>query len=132
MSIANQYNLFFGISNLPGFTPKPYIATPVINGDSVNYEIASFLQSNGLECIQAIKDEINSFNYNYAFNDYNVWGYNDSESVEIRNNPPSPPIAVFNTGGKEVKIPLSVFLQILEEWKNFINSIPTPHWLDNR
>ena len=132
MSIANQYNLIFGVSNMPGFTPRPYISINLINGRPINHEIASFLEPNGLELIEHIKSEINSFNYNNPFDGYDVWGYHDAESVEIRNHPPNPPFAVFNTGGTEVLVPVNDFLQILDEWKAFVESVPTPHWLENR
>jgi hypothetical protein len=111
---------------------KPTIGTPKINGSSINSEIASFLEPNGVDLVNSIKDEINSFNYNKSFSGYYVFGYHDAESVEIRNFPPNPPIAVFNTGGVDVIVPLSDFLQILGEWKAFVASVPTPHWLENR
>ncbi len=132
MTKSNEYNLFFSTYAMNSGKIKPTIGTPTINGNSINHEIASFLEPNGLELIEHIKSEINSFNYNNSFDGYDVWGYHDAESVEIRNHPPNPPVAVFNTGGTEVIIPLSDFLQILDEWKNFVASVPTPHWLENR
>lgn len=132
MSTASQYNLIFGVSSLSGFTPRPFISVNTINGNSVNHEIASFLEPNGIELVDSIKDEINSFNYSNPFTGYDVWGYHDSESVEIRNNPPNAPVAVFNKGGVEVIIPLSDFLLILDEWKAFVASVPSQHWLENK
>jgi len=132
MTKSEEYNLFFSTYNMNSGKIKPTIGTPIINGSSLNSEIASFLEPNGVELVQHIKDEINSFNYNNAFTDYNVWGYHDAESVEIRNQPPNAPVAVFNTGGIEVVIPLSDFLLILDEWAAFVATVPTPHWLENR
>lgn len=61
-----------------------------------------------------------------------IWGYHDAESMEIRNYPPSKPVAIFNTSGTEVIVPVTDFLKILEEWKVFVESVPEPHWLDQR
>ena len=117
---------------MPGFTKRPGIGVSNINGDALNHEIASFLEPNGLELIEHIKDEINSLDYTFEFKDYTIWGYHDAESVEIRNHPSHEPVAVFNTGGKEIVVPIVDFLQILEEWKVFVESVPKPHWLDKR
>ncbi len=132
MNIASQYYLDFYISNMPGFIPKPSIGVRAINGSVVNQEIASFLEPNGIEFIEHIKNEINSFDYNLPLDDYDVWGFNYTESLRIRCNPPNPAVVVFNTGGTEVLVPVNDFLEILEEWKAFVASVPTPHWLENR
>jgi hypothetical protein len=132
MTKANQYNLTFVVSPPDQNFPRMPIIN-LINGiNALNHEIASFLEPNGVELVDSIKDEINSFNYNNSFSGYYVFGYHDAESVEIRNFPPNAPIAVFNTGGVDVIVPLSDFLQILDEWKAFVASVPTPHWLQNR
>jgi hypothetical protein len=128
---SKQYNLNFGFSNFEGIN-FPEIGTPIINGSSKNCEIASFLQSNGIELIEHIRYEINSFNYNVSFKDHTIWGYHDAESIEVRNLPPNPAVVIFNTGGTEVEVPVSDFLQILDEWEAFVNSVPKPHWLENR
>ena len=132
MTKSQEYNLYFSTYNMNSGKIKPNIETSIINGSSVNHEIASFLEPNGVELVDSIKDEINSFNYSNPFTGYDVWGYHDSESVEIRNNPPNAPVAVFNKGRVEVIIPLSDFLLILDEWKAFVASVPSPHWLENR
>ena len=132
MTKSQEYNLYFSTYNMNSGKIKPNIETSIINGSSVNHEIASFLEPNGVELVDSIKDEINSFNYSNPFTGYDVWGYHDSESVEIRNNPPNAPVAVFNKGRVEVIIPLSDFLLILDEWKAFVASVPSPHWLENK
>ncbi|WP_291153297.1 hypothetical protein [Flavobacterium sp. UBA7680] len=132
MSVANQYNLNFYIWTLSdGVTVKPSIGVSLINGSTKNHEIASFLEPNGIRLTQEIIDDINSLNLdlNLPFEDYNIWGGNQDESVEIK----SPPFrAVFNTTGNPVEIPIADFLQILQEWKFFLQDIPNPHWLSNR
>jgi hypothetical protein len=133
MSIVNQYNLIFGVSNMQGFIPRPYIAVNSINGNSLNREIASFLEPNGVQGVDSIKfDIISLLDNGKPVPNVNIWGYHDSESIELRYLPPSSPVIVFNTGGTEVLVPANDFLQILDEWKAFVASVPTPHWLENR
>lgn len=132
MSLANEYNLNFHIWTLSdGITVKPSIGGSLINGSVKNHEIASFLEPNGIRLTQEIIDDINSLNLDLdlPFEGYNIWGGNQDESVEIK----SPPFrAVFNKTGNPVEIPIADFLQILQEWKIFLQNIPNPHWLSNR
>lgn len=132
MSLANQYNLNFHIWTLSdGITIKPSIGISLVNGSSKNNEIASFLEPNGIHLTQQIIDDITSLNLDSSlpFEGYNIWGGNQEESVEIK----SPPIrAIFNTTGKPLEIPIADFIQILQEWMFFLESIPNPHWLSNR
>lgn len=132
MNTSKKYNLTFCISEMPGFTRRPCIGVSNINGNALNHEIASFLEPNGLELTEHIRGEINSLDYTFDFENYMIWGYHDSESVEIRNHPPDPPAAVFNTGGTEIRVSVTDFLVILKEWKVFLESIPEPHWIDRR
>ena len=132
MNIAKKYNLTFSVSEMQGFTRRPSIGVTNININPLNHEIASFLEPNGLKLINHIKDEIISLDYSFEFKDYNIWGYHDAESIEVRNFPPNPAVVVFNTGGREVVVSIADFLLILEEWKFFVESVPKPHWLDNR
>jgi hypothetical protein len=132
MSVAKEYNLTFTISERNDFMRRPQIGVSNIHGNSLYHEIASFLEPNGLEMIEHIKSEIHSLDYSFEFKGVNIWGYHDSESIEIRNYPPNLPVVIFNTGGKEVVVPVSDFLTILDEWKNFVEKVPKPHWLDRR
>jgi len=133
MSIANQYYLDFYVSNMPVFTPKPSIGVRAINGSSVDRDIASFLEPNGVQSVDSIKFEIISLLDNgEPVPNVNIWGYHTSESIELRYFPTSPAVVVFNTGGKDVLVSVNDFLQILDEWKAFVASVPTPHWLENR
>ncbi|MDR6157901.1 hypothetical protein QF023_001417 [Chryseobacterium sp. SLBN-27] len=131
MSVAKEYNLTFVISEMNDFI-RPEIGVSNINGSSLYHEIASFLEPNGLEMIEHIESEIRSLDYNFEFKGINIWGYHDAESIEIRNFPPNLPVVIFNTGGKEVVVPVSDFLTILEEWRIFVEKVPKPHWLDKR
>lgn len=134
MSIANRYNLSFHIWTFSdGVTIKPSIGVSSVNGESINHEIASFLEPNGIENIDSIIFDINALVFDgNPIDDVDVWGYHDSESVEIRKSPLGTAVAVFNTGAREVVVPVTDFLQILEEWRAFVASVPKPHWLENR
>ena len=117
MSVSNQYNLNFHIWTLSdGVTKKPSIGVPVINGNSKNHEIASFLEPNGVQGVDSIKfDIISLLDNGEPVLNVNIWGYHDSESIELRYFPPNPAVIVFNTGGTEVIVPVNDFLQILDE-----------------
>ena len=132
MSKSNQYNLTFVISPPNQNFPRMPIINLINGQNSLNHEIASFLEPNGLRLIQHIKNEINDLDYSIPIDKYEIFGHHDAEYAEIRNSPPNPPVIVFNTGGKEVLVPINDFLQILDEWKAFVESVSTPHCLENR
>ncbi|WP_125723570.1 hypothetical protein [Flavobacterium ustbae] len=130
MKKSEEYNLHFSTYEFNS-TIIPHVGCSLVNGSSKNNEIANFLEPNGIRLTQQIIDDITSLNLdlNIPFEGYNIWGGNQDESVEIK----SPPFrAVFNTTGKPVEVPISDFLQILQEWKIFLEGIPKPHWLSNR
>lgn len=130
MKKAEEYNLHFSTYKFNNIT-IPSVGCSLVNGSSKNNEIASFLESNGVRLTQQIIDDITSLNLdlNIPFEGYNIWGGNQDESVEIK----SPPFrAVFNTTGKPVEVPIPDFLQILQEWKAFLQTISNPNWLSNR
>lgn len=128
MSIASQYNLTFYVYTLPSGLKKPSIGVQQVNGEYKNLEIASFLEPNGINYTQGIIDDIRSLNFDALVLDP-LWGGNEDESVELKSHPPR---AVFNTGGKEVEVPIADFLEILQEWKAFVQTVPDPHWLSRR
>lgn len=133
MSIANQYNLTFDVSSPDQNFPRIPIVNLINGNNAINHEIASFLEPNGVQGVDSIKfDIISLLDNGEPVPNVNIWGYHDSESIELRYLPPSSPVVVFNTGGTEVIVPANDFLQILDEWKTFVTSVPTPHWLENR
>ncbi len=121
MYTAKKYNLTFYISEMPGFTKRPGIGVSNVNGNALNHEIASFLETNGLELTEHIRGEINSLDYTFDFEGYAIWGYHDSESVEISNHPPDPPVAIFNTGGTDISCLLPTFWLFWKSGKYFLN-----------
>lgn len=133
MNKSNQYNLNFGVRVRHDGFRKPVIGTPIINGESINHEIASFLEPNGIINIESIRFDVKAFLFsNEPIDDINIWGHHDAECIQFRHHPPNPPVIIFNTGGREVEVPVSDFLQILDEWEAFVKSVPKPHWLENR
>lgn len=129
MTKSEEYNLFFSTYNMNSGKIKPTIETTLINGNSINNEIASFLESNGVVFTQDIINEINSLNFSDPIESYIIWGGNEDESIEIK-SPPSR--VIFNKAGTNVEVPIDDFLLLLQEWKAFLQTIPSPHWLSNR
>lgn len=129
MNKARSYNLSFHTWTLQSGTIKPGIGVSRVNGISLNHEIASFIEPNGIRLTQDLIDEINALNFETLVEADPLWGGNEEESAEIRNHPPR---VVFNTGGTDVEVPVADFLQLLQEWKAFLETIPDPHWLSNR
>lgn len=128
MNKAKQYGLNFVITNVDGFLPLPQITCDHDSlGYSINHEIASFIEPNGIKYTQSIIDELTSLG-TASINDYVLWGANEEESIEIF----SPPLrAVFNTGGTEVIVPAQDLIEILTEWMIFLKSLNFKHSLSN-
>ncbi len=95
-------------------------------------DIASFLAPNGINGTDSIIFDIKSLVFGGEADDVTVWGYYDSESIEVRYHPPQPAVVILNKLGMEVFVPVDDFIKILEEWKAFLFSVPKPHWLDHR
>ncbi|MNK07064.1 hypothetical protein D3C87_249730 [compost metagenome] len=125
MSKAQEYGLSFTILQNKKRPYPTIICETSQNGTSVNKEIVSFLEDNGIRYTQDIIDEINSYT-SPIINGYSIFGGNSYESVEIFSPPPR---AVFNKTGTEVEIPLNDFLEILEEWKKFLQELTFDHRL---
>lgn len=129
MSKANQYNLAFNYSPVQGMR-KPNI--DLINPNGQFGEIASFLAPNGVNGIESILFDIKSLIFSGTVDDVTVWGYHDSESIEVRNHPPQPAVIILNKLGTEAFVPVNDFIEILEEWKAFLLTVPKPHWVESR
>ena len=66
--------------------------------------------------------------FNKTVNGYELGGRNE-DVVEIFS---SPPRAVFNNAGDDEIMPIQDFLEVLLEWKNYLNSLPFTHVLSNK
>lgn len=84
----------------------------------------NYLGPDGVDWV--VDEIINAFNSNN--NGYTIIG-----SYEVVVKIFSPPArAVFNEGGTDIVIPLQDFLDILQEWKSFLISLPYNHDLSNK
>jgi len=131
MKKAKQYHLNFRVIPNDDGTKIPNVYSDFRSNDSTIYAIvANFMDSLGPRGVDWVIDEIISLNaFNSNTNGYTIIGSYE-EIVEIY----SPPArAVFNLGGgDDVVLPLQDFLDILEEWKLFLNSLPYKHYLSNK
>lgn len=129
MSKANQYHLHFRVIVREGGSKEPTIDTDTDStGSTINGDVANFMMLLGVEYTSFVLDEINRTNsFNTNTNGYSIIGSYE-ETVEIY----SPAArAVFNSGGNDVIIPLQDFIDILNEWKAFLNSLPYKHTLSD-
>lgn len=130
MSKANQYHLHFRVIAREDGSREPYIDTDTdASGSTINSEVANFMLLLGIRLTQSIIAEIYGCDpFSTSNNGYSIIG-SFEETVEIY----SPPArAVFNSGGDDVVIPLQDFIDILNEWKAFLNSLPYRHTLSDR
>lgn len=130
MSKANQYHLHFRVVAHEDGSKKPTIDTDTDStGSTINSEVANFMSLLGKGLIDSVLDEIDRQDaFSTSNNGYSIIG-SFEETVEIY----SPPArAVFNSGGDDVVIPLQDFIDILNEWKAFLNSLPYRHTLSDR
>lgn len=131
MSKASNYSLVFNVVELGSFGKSPFIdCMKDSNGFSINSEIAVFMNRLGEKDTQQIINEINGLD---AFNrttvsEYYIDGSYD-EMVEINS---SPATATFNNGGGDIVVPLQDFIDLLQEWKNYLNALPYVHTLSGR
>ncbi len=130
MSIAIQYNLTFTFSPPANNFPRIPIINLINSLNPVNHEIASFLEPNGVRYTQDLINEISHLaNSTQPISEFMVSSPCGEDYLEFFSNPGR---VVFNTGGQDVIVPANDFIQILNEWKAFVASVPTPHWLENR
>ncbi|MGL6126888.1 hypothetical protein [Chryseobacterium artocarpi] len=129
MNKAAQYNLIFKYDLAQGMR-KPNI--DLIDSNGPFLDIASFLAPNGVNGTDSIIFDIKSLVFDGRADDVTVWGYHDSESIEVRYHPQEPAVIILNKLGTEVFVPVDDFIKILEEWKFFLLTVPKPHWLDRR
>ena len=129
---AEQYNLFFEIVKV---SKEKY---PIIKcgkdaqGSSLNIEFAGFIHSGNVNYTQGIINEVNSLHFdqtseNNSFHEYP--GCSSEHSAEFFS---SPNRASFWNGTTYTDIPIQDFLDILQEWIDFLNSNGFKHRLWKR
>ena len=130
MTKSKQYHLNYKIISV-GETRIPIIECDVnSSGTSLNIELASFMDKGGKDFTQDMIDYIVSLDaFSSATNGHVIFSANEYDMVEIF----SPPArASFWNGIGYTDIPLQDFIDILNEWKAFLNSIPFQHTLSNQ
>lgn len=118
MTKSKQYHLNFRIISLKDGEKWPKIFCDYDStGATINGRMASFIDGMGPWHIDVvINDILGEDPFNQSLSEYGVWGGYD-EVVEISSPPPR---AIFNDG---LEVPLQDFLDILQEWKDFLNSL---------
>lgn len=129
MSKANQYHLSFRV-----FSDQKGLKLPRVEcgtnqpGETINDEIANFMNELGVNSIDLTIDLIYSCDpFNSSNDGFSVRGSNDE--IAFIYSPPAR--IVFNNGGEDISVPLQDFIDILNEWKDFLNSLPYEHTLSN-
>ena len=130
MNKAKQYRLNFVVKNMDD-GQYPFISCDKDStGSTINDDLASFIDCGGVKQTDRFLKEIDSlqpFINNGYLGEYPMDSFN--EEVVYLSSPPS--VATFNRGGGDNIIPLDDFIEILKEWKAFLQSLPYKHWLSN-
>lgn len=130
MNKAKQYSLNFTVLKTQGFKPQPFIECDRnSNGGTINSKVASFIMSCGAKYTQEIIDEVSILVGPLGRDDYTIWSQNEYDQIEVT----SPPVEIiFNFGGTDFVMPKSDFIEILQEWSNFLNSLDFEHTLKGK
>lgn len=124
---ANEYGIGFQIiQSNSGKEPIPIN----INNEQLTFELVSYIESLGVEFTNSIIDEIIMIDaFTIDTNAYEIEGSME-KNVEIF----SPPaIAAFpDSNGGYLELPLQDFIDILNEWKDFLISLTFQHSLSNK
>ena len=126
MSKAQEYGLIFSVSDVAGFDKNVYVKSKPISGAHY-FSLASFLSRQGVAGVDEIIEEIDYLGTNA--NDIPISGYSEYERFFVYSQPHR---AVYNETGSDEVVPMLDFLQILAEWKMFLQSLKFRHSLSNR
>lgn len=129
MNKAKEYHLNF-IVKIDQFGKQyPTIVCDKDNtGSTINGEIASFISGCGVFIVDDILRDIGHLTTsNITLSDYTIFSGNQYDTIEIL----SPPPRAMFWGNREPAVPLQEFIDILQEWKDFLNSLPYKHSLSN-
>jgi hypothetical protein len=113
--VATRYDLDLIINHTEGFANRTYITTNNVD----NYDLASYISNLKIRETEELINDLNSLNaFNKPIHELSYEGsYNELVIITSL-----PAMATFNTGSKDLTIPLEDFLSILEEWLNFLIS----------
>ncbi|MCH2043950.1 MAG: hypothetical protein MK212_07375 [Saprospiraceae bacterium] len=129
---AEQYNIAFKIFET-GNRKIPYaVSGKDLSGNSMNIELAGFISVNGIAYTREIINEVKSMSFNsFSTNNFihEIPSYSSEYEVEFFANPNR---TSFWNGVDYSDIPLQDFLDILQEWIEFLESLDFSHYLSNR
>ena len=125
MTVSLRYGFSFQV-----ISDDEFFLWPRIVPSGYYNELMRFLEYLGTSQTQSVIDDINSMDFsnrtpNELIED-EQWGDNP---LMIYANPDR---VFFHNDGHPFYVPVSDFIAILEEWKNFLNSIRGPHFLSGR
>lgn len=129
---AEDYGLIFQVKNV-GYGNFPMIECMIDErGNSRNIEFAAFLQSGGVKYTREIMNEANSLDFSQTSENgfiHEIPGYSDEHSAEFF---ASPKRASFWNSSGYTDIPFQDFMDVLQEWIDFLNSLSFQHHLSKR
>jgi len=129
---AQQYNLNFRIIQRESESYPIIECGKDSQGSSINIELAEFIGTGGVKYTQEVVADINSLDFTQADSNglvYEIHSYFNEHLAEFFG---SPNRASFWNGTSYIDIPIQDFLDILQEWIDFLNSISFEHRLSNR
>lgn len=130
MKTAKQYGLNFTVLRMPNFLPEPDITCDKnTDGTDKNYEVAEFIRENGIKYTERIIDDLKVLianNSSDEFTDHHIMGASQYQRMEVTNPPMT---CVFNLMGRNTKVPVNDMIEILTEWKSFLESLDFEHSL---
>lgn len=129
MNKATEYRQIFTILRSAGFKPDPIIKADLDeNGDSINPDISLFIGGFGLKNIKEyILDEIEEIKpFENDISEYVINGWAETQA-EINSSPVR--IEFYEYG---LVMPLQDFLDITQEWIDYLNSLPFEHSLSEK
>ena len=128
MSKAKDYGIQFNVINDSGNNKNPIISN--INKSQLAQNLKEYIEFLGPELVDEMIYDINpDYVMNNVVTNYIVEG--SAEEKIIINSPPAK-VSFYDTNGGFLDIPLLDFINILIEWKNFLNSLPYKHTLSDR
>jgi len=132
MSTAILYNITYVVIESNDGVKTPIAKPSTINCSMLQHQITSYINSNGIELTNSILEEINDLDpFNTPVDGYEIYGYNEETSCKIYS---SPPRTAFWDGniGENIYIPLQDWIDILNEWIAFLESLNYQHYLSGR
>lgn len=126
MSKSEYYGTKFNFINDSGNKKNPIIIN--IDKSKIAQNLKEYIEFLGLELVDEMIYDINS---DYVMNNVTNYVVQGSAEEIIISSPPAK-VAFHNTNGGFINIPLLDFIDILIEWKNFLNSLLYKHTLSDR